>query len=316
MTPQISVIIPSYNYGRYIGGTIESVLRQTFADWELLIIDDGSTDQTRDVVQPYLDDERVSFHPIDHGGVSAAKNAGIQMARGAFVAILDADDRWLPTKLEKQLSLFGSRPELGVVYSRRLLIDAQGRPLQYTQPTLYRGNILEAIFQTNFVCQSTAMIRRDVFEDVGLFDERYPPVEDYDLWLRIARWYPFDYVDEPLVEYRVGHASLSTRYADRLLIALEIMERFLSDQRGRELISPATVRTAKAETLCHLSLAKRPYSSLAALRFNLKGLAASPGYLPAWKALASLPLPERGRRLLRRLLGKPVDWERKRVTAA
>jgi glycosyltransferase involved in cell wall biosynthesis len=316
MTPEVSVIIPSFNYAHYIGGGIESVLRQSFCNLELLIIDDESTDDTEHVVRAYLADRRVQFHRVEHSGVSAAKNTGIRMARGRFIAFLDADDRWLPTKLTKQLALFASDPELAVAYSRRILIDEQGRRLQYEQPALYRGHILEAIFHTNFVCQSSAVVRGDIFEEVGLFDERCPPVEDYDLWLRIARWFRFDYVNEPLVEYRVGHASLSTRYADRLLIALEIMERFLDEQRGSELIHPAMVRKARAETYFHLSLAKRPHSTMEALRSNLKGLAASPSYLPAWKGLLSLPMPERGRRLIRRLLGSPENWERRPASAA
>jgi glycosyltransferase involved in cell wall biosynthesis len=316
MTPEVSVVIPSYNYGRYIGGALASVLAQTVTNFEVIVVDDQSTDDTLAVVQSYLGDSRVQLHPIEHSGVAAAKNTGIRLGRAPLIAFLDADDRWLPTKLERQLALFEADPELGVGYTRRWLINDHGQRLEYDQPTLYRGHILEEIFHTNFVCQSSAVVRRDVFEEVGFFDERYPPVEDYDLWLRIARWFRFDYVDEPLVEYRVGHASLSTRYGDRLLVALEIMNRFLHEHGGRDLIRPSVVRQARAETYFHLSLAKRQQAPLSALRYNLQGLAHSPSYLPAWKGLASLPVPERGRRLIRRLLGRPVDWERRPVASA
>jgi glycosyltransferase involved in cell wall biosynthesis len=312
MTPEVSVVIPSYNYGRFIGDALASALGQTTPNIEVIVVDDGSTDHTPEVIQSYRGDGRVVFCPIEHSGVAAAKNTGIRQSRAPLIAFLDADDRWLPTKLEKQLRLFRDDPELGVAYTRRLLINEDGQRLQYEQPTLHRGWILEEIFHTNFVCQSSAVVRREVFEEVGFFDERYPPVEDYDLWLRIARWFRFDYVDEPLVEYRVGHASLSTRYADRLLTALEIMHRFLKEG-GREMIRPAVVRQATAETYFHLSLAKRQQAPLSALRFNLKGLAASPAYLPAWKGLMSLPLPEKARRMIRRLLGRPADWERRPV---
>ncbi len=316
MTPEVSIVIPSYNYARFIGEAITSVLEQTAPHFELLVIDDASTDDTADVVRPFLTDKRVQFHVVEHGGVSAAKNTGIRMSRAPLIAFLDADDRWLPRKLKRQLALFANDRELGVAYTRRLLINEDGQHLEYEQPTLYRGEILARIFHTNFVCQSSAIVRRDVFEEVGFFDERYPPVEDYDLWLRIARWFRFDYVDEPLVEYRVGHASLSTRYADRLLLALTVMERFLDEYGGRDKIPASVVREARAETYFHISLAKRGHAPLEALRFTLKGLAASPSYLPAWKGLASLPVPERGRRLLRRMLGRPVDWERKPVQSA
>jgi glycosyltransferase involved in cell wall biosynthesis len=308
MAPAVSVVVPSYNYGRFIGHALASVVNQTVTDVEVLVVDDGSTDDTAAVVRPFLKDRRVQFHATDHAGVAAAKNTGIRLSRAPLVAFLDADDVWMPAKLERQLARFAADPELGVVYSRRLLIDGAGRPLEYEQPSLHRGWIVTELFQNNFVCQSSAVVRGEAFEEVGLFDERCPPAEDFDLWLRLARWFRFDYVDEPLVGYRVGHASLSSGNDDKLRIALDIMDRFLEEQGGRDVIPPAVVRRARAETYYHLALAKRQRAPLAALGFNLRGLALAPAYLPAWKGLVSLPVPERGRRLVRRLLGKPVDW--------
>jgi glycosyltransferase involved in cell wall biosynthesis len=308
MTPVVSVIMPTYNYGHFLPGALESVLGQTERDLELIVVDDGSTDNTTEVIRPYLADPRVCYQPIAHGGVSAAKNTGIRLSRAPLVGFLDSDDEWLPLKVERQLALFQADAELGVAYTRRLLINPAGQSLFYEQPALHRGMILEALFQTNFVCQSSALVRRAVLDDVGLFDERCPPAEDYDLWLRVAARYRFDYVDEPLVKYRVGHASLTARTENGLLIALEVMQRFLDRDQGVELIPAPVVRRARAETYFHLSLARRQRSLWAALKYNLQALAVEPGYLPAWKSLASLALPEQGRRLVRRLLGKPVDW--------
>src|SRR5262249_50775349 len=186
MKPAVSVVIATYNYGRYLAGALDSVLGQTFADLEVIVVDDGSSDDTAHVVSPYLLDPRVAYHRLDHRGQPAAKNFGIRLAHAPLIAFLDADDLWVPTKHEKQLALFESDAALGVVYSRRLLIDAEGRQLAYRQPVLYRGRVLEPMFRDNFVCFSSVVLRRAVFDEVGLFDEQLPLAIDYDLWLRVA----------------------------------------------------------------------------------------------------------------------------------
>ena len=301
MMPTVSVIIATYNY-------VESALGQTLGDLEIIIVDDGSTDDTPDVVRPFLHDRRVQYHPLDHGGQPAAKNAGIRLARAPAVAFLDADDLWLPTKLEKQVALLKTSSHAGVVYARRMLIDEQGRPLHYDQPTLYRGRVLKPMFRDNFVCFSSALIRRAVFDDVGMFDESLPLAIDYDLWLRVAKKHEFDYVDEPLVLYRTGHASLSRRTEERLFIADRIMKRFLTEYGGASALPPAVVRRARAETCYHIALARRGRSRWRALRWYLLALTWWPTCGPAWHGLASLPLPETVRRCLRMLLGRPADW--------
>jgi glycosyltransferase involved in cell wall biosynthesis len=308
MTPAVSVIMPTYNYGHFVAGAVQSVLGQTRSDFELIVVDDESTDQTAEVMKPFLQDTRVRYERIVHGGVSRAKNTALLLSRARLVAFLDADDEWLPHKLERQVPLLERDRGLGVAYSRRLLINEEGQEVAYQQPALFRGKILEPLFQTNFVCQSTAMMRREIFDEVGMFDERYPGSEDYDLWLRVAGRHRFDYVDEALVRYRVGHASLTQRNENKLLMVLEIMDRFLREQSGCKALSSDVVRRARAETYFHLALAKRGRSRLASLAYNLRALAISPGYLAAWKSLASLPIPESGRRLLRRALGQPADW--------
>ena len=181
----------------------------------MIVVDDGSTDDTGAVVAPYLSDDRVRYHRTDHVGQSAAKNLGIRLARGRLIAFLDADDLWLPTKLEKQLALLKTNPALGVVYSRRSLMDESGRPLEYEQPTLFRGGVLNAMFRNNFICFSSAVVHQRVFKHLGFFEESLALAIDYEFWLRVASSYAFDYVDEPLVQYRTGHASLSRRTEER-----------------------------------------------------------------------------------------------------
>jgi glycosyltransferase involved in cell wall biosynthesis len=308
MTPAVSVVIATYNYARYLSAAVDSALRQTFPSFEVVILDDGSTDATPHVVRPLLADPRVSYHRTEHGGVAAAKNAGVALSRAPLVAFLDADDVWMPTKLARQVALFRGDPGLGVAYTRRWLIDERGRRLEYEQPPLFRGRVLDQLYRTNFVCFSSAMVRRCALDEAGPFDEGLALAVDYDLWLRVALRYRFDYIDEPLVEYRTGHANLSSRSEERLATALRVMHRFLDERGGRDVLDPAAIRFAEAETCYHIGLSRRSTSRLAALPWYLRALALSPGFVPAWRGLVSLPLPESARRLLRRALGRPVDW--------
>jgi glycosyltransferase involved in cell wall biosynthesis len=278
------------------------------SDLEIIVIDDGSKDETKQVMDSYSANPRVCYRVTQHRGQPAAKNAGVGLAKAPLIAFLDADDIWLPTKLEKQLALFAAHAELGVVYSRRILIDEQGRSLQFPQPELPRGKVLAAMFRNNFICFSSAVVRREVLEEAGLFDENLALAIDYDLWLRIARRYPFDYVDEPLVKYRTGHASLSRRTEERLKTAAAIMTRFLDDHGGRDVLDPALVRRAEAETYYEIALSIRSRSRWSALPWYLRALRAEPAFGLAWQGLASLPLPEILRRCLRLALGRPADW--------
>lgn len=308
MTPAVSVVLATYNYGRYLAGALNSALGQALDELEIIVIDDGSTDETKGVIAPYLADPRVRYFETDHCGQPAAKNTGIRLSRAPLIAFLDADDLWLPTKLEMQVALFAADPSLGVVYSRRRLMDEQGRHLHFSQPPLPRGTVLEAMFRQNFICFSSAVVRRSVFDQVGMFDINLALAIDYDLWLRIARHYPFDYVDEPLVIYRTGHANLSRRTEERLKTAAAIMVRFLDEHGGRSALDPALVRRAQAETYYEIALATRSRSRWAALPWYLNALRYAPNFGLAWQGVASLPLPEAFRRGLRRALGRPPDW--------
>ncbi len=146
MIPAISVIIATRNYGQYLGEAVQSVLAQTFADFELLIIDDGSTDNTAEVVRLFLRDPRVRYIPSNSLGLSRAKNLSWQLARANLLAFLDADDVWMPAKLEQQVKLFQANPKLSVVGTRRELMNPAGHPLPTPQPALAKGNIFRRFF--------------------------------------------------------------------------------------------------------------------------------------------------------------------------
>jgi glycosyltransferase involved in cell wall biosynthesis len=311
MTSAVSVVMATHNYGQFLAEALDSALAQTFRDFDLIIIDDGSTDGTDEIVAPYLSHPQVRYVRTDHVGQPAAKNMGIRLTQAPLVAFLDADDVWMPNKLEQQVTLLTQNPTVGVVYSRRLLIDEHGRNLEYKQPVLRRGNILPFIFRDNFVCFSSAVVRRQVFTDVGLFDTTLALSIDFDLWLRVALKHEFDFVDAPLVKYRTGHASLSQRTEERLATVNLIVSRFLDKYGGRSALAPSVIRIARAETSFHAALAKRTRSRLAALPLYLHCLILCPMHASAWKGLFALLLPESWLRRIRVALGRPADWSRR-----
>ena len=293
MTPAVSVVIASRNYGQYVAGAIESVLAQTFADWEIIIVDDGSTDDTPVVVKPFLADRRVRYHRTDGLGQSRAKNLGILQARGPLIAFLDGDDEWLPTKLERQLPLF-DRPDVGVAYSRRTLMDADGRDLPTPASRFASGKIYDAMLVQNFVCFSSVVVRREVFEAVGMFDPRLQLAIDYDLWLRAAQHCEFDYVDDALVRYRTGHANLSSRVTERIGSILSIMRRSLL-RRGH---AETANREAQAEawgstyrTMAYMLRDRAPFESAVWYATAAKRDGRWRATLRAWLRAATVVLP-------------------------
>jgi len=273
MTPVVSVVMAAKNYARFLPIAVESVLAQTFPDWELVIIDDGSTDETPTAVRPFLSDRRVRYVRSDRLGQSRAKNLGANLSRGEFLAYLDADDAWRPTKLEKQLSLFRENSVIGVCFCRRALINENGCPLPGTDLPAPRGHILEKLFLRNFVCFSSVVVRRQVFEHIGGFDPEWDLAIDYDLWLRVARHYEFDFVDEPLVLYRTGHGNLSKRLADRVATADSIMVRAVYRRGLREILSPRVIGEGFASTYRALGYTLRSSEPLVASRWYLRALA-------------------------------------------
>jgi glycosyltransferase involved in cell wall biosynthesis len=278
------------NYARFLPEAVESVLAQTFgrwdsrpvarkaglhgrSTWELVVIDDGSSDDTPRAVRPYLADPRVRYFRSDALGQSRAKNLGVRFARGALIAFLDADDAWEPTKLEKQVALFDADPEVGVVFCKRSLMDESGRPLP-AKPTsdFPTGRVLPQMFTQNFVCFSSCVVRREVFSHVGGFDPEWDLSIDYDLWLRVAKFYRFDFVDEELVRYRTGHGNLSKKLRDRVDTAVSIMRRAESRYGVGEEVPRGVIADGHASTCQTMAYTMRASEPVAALRWYLRAL--------------------------------------------
>ena len=287
----VSVIIATYNYGKYLRESIASALYQTVPPDEIIVVDDGSTDETSEIVRPFLSRSRVRYLRTDNRGVSNARNLGIQHSTGEIIAFLDADDVWRRDKLELQLPLF-SDPTVGVVYSLQEMFDENGT-VSHRHAKVFRGDVLRALMTHNIVCFSSAMVRRGCLDRVGIFDERYAPSEDYDLWLRIAaEGYAFDYIDKPLVRRRVGHVSASDSVQTRRESLRRLHHHFFRDPKYRQRVTPRMKRLAwgasfSKEGCWHYEQGRRMHS----LYVYLRALWHDPSLAMAWRGVAKCVLP-------------------------
>jgi len=244
--PLVSVITATYNMGRYLGAAIDSVLAQSCPEVESIVVDDGSTDGTAAVLARYTGDPRVRILRQENQGQTRAKNRGLREARGSFIGFCDADDRWRPDKLERQIPYFSGRPRLGVVYGDFAQIDAAGTPGTAPRWPCYSGRITGRLLVDNFVHFPTTLVRREAVERAGGFDESLTMGIDYDLWLRISVDWDFLHIPEVFVDYRVWEGQMSHRTGERLDNALRLMRRFLQDHP--ESVSAAERRFAWAHT--------------------------------------------------------------------
>lgn len=204
--PRVSVVIPAYNAAATLPATLNSVFRQTFTDYEVVVVDDGSTDSTRTVLAGYGDRLRV-LHKMNEGKPAAARNLGVRESRGEYVAFLDADDCWRPNKLELQVPLLEQNPAVGLVYSAASVVDGEGREVRVSRCAPEgRGRINRLLCVRNVMVGSSVIARRRAIAEAGGFDESLTSIENWDLWIRIARRWEVDFVDRPLTVYRV-HAG-------------------------------------------------------------------------------------------------------------
>ncbi|MGF1589132.1 MAG: glycosyltransferase family 2 protein [Pleurocapsa sp.] len=210
--PKVSVIVPAYNAMAYLPETIANLLEQTYTDFEVVVVNDGSTDNIEEWVSQ-ISDSRVRLVTQENKGLARARNAGIKESQGEYLAFLDADDLWESTKLAKQVEVLASHPEVGLVYSWVTYIDQQGKSTGRTVSYQAEGNVWRELVQKNLIeCGSVPMVRLSCLEEVGLFDEQLSYLnvgEDWDMWLRIAARYPFKVIKEPLVYYRQLSGSAS-----------------------------------------------------------------------------------------------------------
>lgn len=224
---KVTIITPAFNAEQYLKKTIESVLSQTFSDYEMIIIDDGSTDATKTIAQEYIKryPQKIKYIYQDNHGLSHARNTGIKAAQGEYIALLDSDDEWFPNRLEESVKAMEADPLCGLVHSNIMRIDTSNEPLeipvrekQYLSGMIFK----ELLLRKAHIACPTVLFRKSCLETIGLFDESLIKdqlgCEDRDLWLRLSRKFKICYIDQVLAYYRMSPGSMS-RNRERMMKA-------------------------------------------------------------------------------------------------
>lgn len=231
INPTVSVVIPTCNRAHFVGRAIQSVLDQTYRNFEILVVDDASNDNTEEIVK-HFSDERISYIPHrENKGGSSARNTGIKAARGKFIGFLDDDDEWLPQKLECQINLFSrSQSMVGAVYTGNIMCNHKTRKVLKEIVPTKRGMILADLLFRNCVgSTSSILIKKECLARVGLFDENLPSCQDWDMWIRISRHYQIDFVDQTLFIHYVHENRISTNYEARTQGTKILIEKISED---------------------------------------------------------------------------------------
>jgi glycosyltransferase involved in cell wall biosynthesis len=266
--PLISVVIPAYNAEKYLEETLASVRAQTFQDYEILVVDDGSTDRTVQIASDYDD---VQLLLQQNRGSAAARNTGIRAASGAYVAFLDADDIWLPSKLEKQVAYLQAHPRIEWSYTDASVFDMRtGRTICRIgrRIRLHEGEILRPLLLRSFIPSATPVVKKTALMEAGLFDESRERrfAEDWSMWLRIAERHAVKLIDEPLAMIRM-HADNRSRLADPFeryrsarAILEQIMERNPDVAAGVRFRALTNIAVSAGLRYLHDAVRERPES--------------------------------------------------------
>jgi glycosyltransferase involved in cell wall biosynthesis len=253
--PTVSIIVPTYNRGQLIARSVKSVLNQTYRDFELIIVDDASTDNTEEVVSSFNDKRIRYIRHEENRGEAAARNTGIKAARCNYIAYQDSDDEWFPEKLAKQMELLkDASPEVGVIYTGFWKTENHRKTyIPFSWVNQKNGDIHKELLKGNFIGSPVVLIKKDCFNRVGLFDERLCNLVDWEMWLRISKQYHFRCVDEPLVIAHYDSANVSDN-PDSLIDALELVleknrDEFKEEKRllARHWINIGNLLVAKGE---------------------------------------------------------------------
>jgi len=241
---KVSVIVPVYNGEKYIREAIDSILNQSYKDFEVIVIDDGSKDNTLSIIKEY--DGKIRWKSQKNKGQASAINEGIKMAKGEYVAYLDADDVCMPERLKIQVRYLDEHPNVGLVYSGCYLINGSGGIQRIMNAHLYDDFVL---LQKDYIARSTVMHRKKCLDEVGLFDESITGDDDWDMWIRISEKSRVGCIEKPLVKYRVHGENISLVRPKRLAYRRHTKMRILEKtyKRKKNLWLKFKVLRAKAE---------------------------------------------------------------------
>lgn len=286
--PLVSIITPTYNRADFIGQAIDSVLAQTYGHFELIIVDDGSEDETRELVETYQD-SRIIYRYQENQGQSIARNLALKIARGDFICFLDSDNFWFPDKLEKSLEVFREHPEVDIVYGDGVTINESGQEISRENMRRYTGHIAAHMLKDNVVSMNTTMARRRCFDEMGGFSGKRRVADDYDLWLRFSARFYFFYLPEYLAYYRVMENQISSdkirRFTTNESIIMDFLKQYpaaLTAREKREGLGAFFLR--KARYFASVKNKKEAYPSIVkAIRYN-------PGSIAVWRGLIKVLL--------------------------
>lgn len=247
MNPTVSVTIPCYNSQGFIKETIQSVLDQTFSDFEIVVIDDGSQDGTGEIVNNF-NDHRIRYFHQKNRGLSYTRDRLVALSEGEYIAFLDHDDVWLPEKLEKQMAVFSCNQDLGLVYSDCFIIDGMGDVVsrQSKRIKLHRGQVFKELLYRNFIPIPTVLMKKKVLSEFLPFPP-YKIAEEYAVFLKCAEKYPLEYVDEPLAKYRSHDSTYAADFELSLKESLGIYDYWSQKLSGKDKNIEEIIKKGKAE---------------------------------------------------------------------
>ncbi|ASA78486.1 glycosyltransferase [Thermococcus sp. 5-4] len=293
--PTVSVIIPTYNRANLLKRAIESVISQRFEDFELIVVDDASPDNTPEIVES-INDTRIRYIRLkENSGGPVARNTGIKKARGKFIALLDDDDEWLPNRLEVQVRKFENLDrEFGVVYGGFYYVSQQDGKILGKRLPRHRGDVYEHFLRENFIGSPTLLIRRECFKRAGLFDPKLTSSQDWDMWLRIARYYKFDYVNEIVAKYYVHGRQISFNMGKYIPGRERFIRKHLDIWRNPNVLS---IHLSQMGLL--LLLGGDPEKGL---KYLIRSVAIAPFNMENYRKLAELALDSRSLEYIKKIL--------------